>query len=62
MNWARVWTPLNLQRLLFADLFTHVNVGGRLRTLGIAVSAILGATVLGAIVGVMRASSNRALV
>ena len=25
MNWARVWTPLNLQRLLVGDLFAQVD-------------------------------------
>ena len=61
MNWARVWTPINLERLLVGDLFTQGHVGGLLLTMWIAVIAILGATVLGAIVGLMRASPNRLL-
>ncbi len=56
MNWAAVWTPLNLERLLVGDLFTQGHVGGLLLTLWISAVAILGATVLGAVVGLMRAS------
>ena len=58
MDWARVWTPLNLERLLVGDLFTQGRVGGLLLTLEIAAIAIVVATVLGAIVGLMRASAN----
>jgi polar amino acid transport system permease protein len=59
MNWARVWTPLNFERLLVGDLFTQGHLGGLALTLYIAAIAIVVATVLGAILGVMRASANR---
>ncbi len=59
MDWAKVWTPLNLERLLVGDLFTQGRVGGLLLTMEIATISIAGATVLGAIVGLMRASSLR---
>ena len=61
MNWDKVWTPLNLERLLVGDLFTQGNLGGLLLTLEIAIVAIAGATVLGAVLGIMRASRNRLL-
>jgi polar amino acid transport system permease protein len=61
MDWARVWTPLNLERLLVGDLFTQGHVGGLLLTVEIAAVSIAGATVLGAILGLMRASGNRLL-
>jgi polar amino acid transport system permease protein len=61
MNWAKVWTPLNLERLLVGDLFTQGHVGGLLLTMEIAAIAIAGATVLGAILGLMRASRSRLL-
>lgn len=61
MNWAKVWTPLNLERLLVGDLFTQGHVGGLLLTMEIAAISIVGATVLGAILGLMRASGHRLL-
>ena len=61
MDWAKVWTPLNLERLLVGDLFTQGRVGGLLLTIVIAAIAIAGATVLGAVLGLMRASRNRLL-
>src|ERR1035438_5987800 len=61
MNWANVWTPLNVERLLVGDLFTQGHVGGLLLTMEIAAISIAGATVLGAILGLMRASSHRLL-
>jgi polar amino acid transport system permease protein len=61
MNWAKVWTPLNLERLLVGDLFTQGHVGGLLLTMEIAAISIAGATVLGAILGLMRASGHRLL-
>jgi polar amino acid transport system permease protein len=61
MDWADVWTPINLERLLVGDLFTQGRVGGLLLTITIAAIAITGATVLGAILGLMRASANRLL-
>jgi polar amino acid transport system permease protein len=61
MNWDKVWTPINLERLLVGDLFTQGRVGGLLLTIVIAAIAIAGATVLGAVLGLMRASRNRLL-
>jgi polar amino acid transport system permease protein len=61
MDWAKVWTPLNLERLLVGDLFTQGHMGGLLLTIVIAAIAIAGATVLGAVIGLMRASRNRLL-
>jgi polar amino acid transport system permease protein len=61
MDWAKVWTPINLERLLVGDLFTQGHVGGLLLTLEIAAIAIAGATVLGAVLGLMRASRHRGL-
>ena len=61
MDWAKVWTPINLERLLVGDLFTQGHAGGLLLTIEIAAIAITGATVLGAVLGLMRASRNRLL-
>ena len=61
MDWDKVWTPLNIERLLAGDLFTQGHVGGLLLTMEIAAISIAGATVLGAILGLMRASSHRLL-
>jgi polar amino acid transport system permease protein len=61
MDWAKVWTPINLERLLVGDLFTQGHVGGLLLTMVIAAIAIACATVLGAILGLMRSSGNRVL-
>jgi polar amino acid transport system permease protein len=60
-NWARVWTPANWERLLVGDLFNGGSIGGLLLTLSIGVLAIFGSTLIGAVVGIMRASSRRAL-
>jgi polar amino acid transport system permease protein len=59
MDWGRVWTPINLERLLVGDLFTQGRVGGLLLTLQIAAISIVLATLLGAVVGLMRASRRR---
>jgi len=61
MNWDKVWTPLNLERLLVGDLFTQGQLGGLLLTLAIAAIAIVGATLIGMLVGVARASERAAL-
>jgi polar amino acid transport system permease protein len=61
MKWAEVWTANNIQRLLVGDLFTQGHVGGLLLTLYIAAIAIVVATALGAVIGIMRASPRRAL-
>ncbi len=59
MNWDRVWTPTNLERLLIGDFLTQGEPGGLLLTLIIGVIAIICATVLGAVIGVMRAAQRR---
>ena len=58
MDWDRVWTPLNLQRMLVGDLFTQGHVGGLLLTLSIGAIAIFGSTILGMVLGTMRASER----
>jgi polar amino acid transport system permease protein len=59
MDWDRVWTPINLERMLVGDLFTQGRVGGLLLTVVIALIAILGSTILGMVLGVMRSSERR---
>ncbi|HLJ75101.1 MAG TPA: amino acid ABC transporter permease [Casimicrobiaceae bacterium] len=61
MNWERVLTPLNIERMLVGDLFTQGHVGGLLLTVIIAAIAIVGSTILGILLGVMRASPRRAI-
>ena len=58
MNWGQVWTSTNFERLMVGDL-TRGEPGGLLLTLMIGVLAIFGATILGAVFGVMRASRYR---
>ena len=58
MNWDKVWTVHNWERLLVGDLFIKGKVGGLLLTLEIGLMAILFSTVLGAVLGVMRHSRN----
>ncbi|KZD09737.1 amino acid ABC transporter permease [Oceanibaculum pacificum] len=60
-NWARVWTPANWERLLVGDLFNRGEIGGLALTLCIGLLAIAGSTVIGAVVGIMRASDRKAL-
>lgn len=60
-NWERVWTFANWQRLLFGDLFTRGQLGGLALTLTIGLLAIIGSTLIGAIVGMMRSSERRAI-
>lgn len=60
-NWERVWTLANWERLLFGDLFTRGQIGGLALTLLIGILAILGSTLIGAIVGLMRNSPRRIL-
>lgn len=60
MSWERVWTYDNLRRLLVGDI-PHGEVGGLLLTVTIGFVAIGGSTLLGAFVGVMRASPNALL-
>lgn len=61
MNWDKVWTPTNLERMLVGDLFTQGQAGGLLLTLWIAAIAIVASTLLGMVLGVMRASDRRGL-
>ncbi len=61
MNWDRVWTGGNLERMLVGDLFTQGHAGGLLLTAWIAAIAIVSSTVLGMLLGVMRTSSRSSL-
>jgi len=59
MNWERVWTATNWERLLFGNLYTTGEAGGLLLTLQIGLLAIVLATIVGAAVGLMRAAGSR---
>lgn len=59
MNWERVWTAANWERLLVGDLFNTGQPGGLLITLAIGVGSILAGTLIGAVLGVMRSSERR---
>jgi polar amino acid transport system permease protein len=59
MNWERVWTENNLERLFIGDLLNRGEPGGLLLTVGIGSLAIVSATVLGAAMGLMRAAPQR---
>jgi polar amino acid transport system permease protein len=61
MQFERVWTPANWERLLVGDLFNKGVMGGLLLTLVLGLASILVATLLGAGIGVMRSSPRRAL-
>ena len=61
MNWERVWTLRNWERLLVGDLFNTGEPGGLLITLAIGLGAILGSTVIGAALGIARSSHRRIL-
>lgn len=61
MNWERVWTVDNWERLLVGDLFNTGQPGGLLITLSIGVGAILAGTLIGGVLGVMRSSDRRGL-
>lgn len=58
MQWAQVWTSDNFVRLMVGNL-AHGKPGGLLITLAIAAISIVLATLIGAAVGIMRASSVR---
>ncbi len=58
MDWGRVWTAKNWERLLVGNLYSTGEVGGLLLTLEIGLLSIILATVLGAVVGTMRHSSR----
>jgi polar amino acid transport system permease protein len=61
MQWGRVWTVDNWERLLVGDLFNTGDMGGLLLTLIIGILSIICSTALGGVLGLMRASSNRLL-
>ncbi|HZR03521.1 MAG TPA: amino acid ABC transporter permease [Burkholderiales bacterium] len=61
MDWARVWTGRNWERLLVGNLFTNGEVGGLLLTMEIGLLAIILSTVLGALLGILRHSRRRLL-
>jgi polar amino acid transport system permease protein len=56
MQWASVWSSDNLIRLLVGDLLRG-SLGGLLLTLILSALSIVGSTVIGTVVGVMRASA-----
>lgn len=59
MNWDRVWTAKNWERLLFGNWFSTGEAGGLLLTLQIGLLAIVLSTIIGAAVGLLRNSSSR---
>ena len=59
MNWDRVWTAANWERLLVGDLFNTGQPGGLLVTLAIGLSAIVASTAIGGVLGIMRSSERR---
>ena len=61
MEFGRVWTAANWERLLVGDLFNQGVVGGLLVTLLLGIGAIVLSTVLGGILGVLRDSPRRTL-
>jgi polar amino acid transport system permease protein len=61
MQFERVWTAANWERLLVGDLFNKGVMGGLLLTLVLGLASIVVATLLGAGIGVMRSSPRRAL-
>jgi polar amino acid transport system permease protein len=61
MQFERVWTAANWERLLVGDLFYKGAMGGLLLTLVLGLSSIVLATLLGGLLGVMRSSPRRAL-
>jgi polar amino acid transport system permease protein len=61
MQFERVWTAANWERLLAGDLFNDGAMGGLLLTLVLGFASIALATLLGTGIGIMRASPRRAL-
>jgi len=59
MNFTNVWTADNWQRFLVGDLLNNGQWGGLAVTLAISLLAIPLATAIGALFGIMRASSFR---
>ena len=58
MQWAQVWSSDNVLRMMVGNL-AYGEPGGLLITLSIAALSILLSTLLGTVVGVMRASATR---
>jgi len=61
MDWGRVWTAKNWERLLVGNLNSTGEAGGLLLTLEIGLLSIVLATILGAVIGLMRHSSRAIL-
>lgn len=61
MQWDKVWTIPNWERLLVGDLFNNGQLGGLLLTLILGALSIVFSTFLGAGIGIMRTSRNRAV-
>jgi polar amino acid transport system permease protein len=61
MQFERVWTAANWERLLVGDLFNKGVMGGLLLTLVLGLLSIAVSTVLGAGLGIMRSSPRRPL-
>lgn len=61
MQFERVWTTANWERLLVGDLFNKGVMGGLLLTMILGLLSIMFATVLGAVLGLMRSSPRRVL-
>src|SRR5215470_7216504 len=61
MQFDRVWTPANWERLLVGDLASQGVMGGLLLTLLLGFSSIVLATLLGTLIGVLRDSPWRPL-
>jgi polar amino acid transport system permease protein len=61
MQFGRVWTEANWERLLFGDLFNRGVMGGLLLTLVLGLASIVLSSLLGAVIGIMRASPRRIL-
>lgn len=59
MSFDRVWTAANIERLLVGDLFNKGVAGGLLVTLALGLGAIFLSTILGAFLGIARASPRR---
>jgi polar amino acid transport system permease protein len=61
MNFDRVLTWHNIERLLVGNLFIDGSMGGLLLTLAVGVLAIVASTVLGTIIGLMRNAESKLL-
>ena len=61
MNWDKVWTPTNLERLIVGDI-SRGEPGGLLLTVVLSLVCIAVATVLGSLIGIGASSKSRILV